>query len=363
MQSHETKRAIAVIALIVCIAGLVATSLWPTDAPTAQPQGYVPNPEGTAAFVASLPKPFLTQAGPDCLKYAQDENPVLLYRALMKAHKQKYGREWVVGAQGIGDCVSWGNAHACDVNLAVMFVRGEVSDFKMAATESIYGGSRVEGVGGREGSGGWGDGSYGAAAAAWLHKFGVIYREPYPDFSQDLTSYSASKAKSWGNWGNGGQGDNGRFDEHAKLHNVKSCVLVRSFREAAAAIQAGYPVAVCSGQGFSSNRDNDGFARASGGWSHCMCFTGVRFDKPGLLCQNSWGPNWISGPKWPEDQPDGSFWVEERVAERMLSGGDSFAISNIDGFPYRDLQHGDWASVQPRGQFSKSGEQAFALAP
>lgn len=360
--SHDTKRAVACIALVVCIAGLVGTFLPVGVTPAARPMGYTPDPQATAAFVASLDKPFLAQAGPDLLKHSQDENPVFLYQALQKAYKQKYGSEWVVGAQGIGDCVSWGNAHACDLNLAVMFVRGEVSDFKMAATESIYGGSRVEGVGGREGSGGWGDGSYGAAAASWLNKYGVIYREAYPDFGQDLTTYAASKAKNWGNWGNGGQGDGGKFDEVAKLHNVKGCVLVRSFREAAAAIQAGYPVAVCSGQGFASTRDNDGFARASGSWSHCMCFSAVRFDKPGLLCQNSWGPNWISGPKWPADQPDGSFWVDERVAERMLSGGDSFAISNIEGFPYRDLQHGDWASLPPRGA-SKSGEVSFALAP
>lgn len=361
--THEARKGLILLAICVAAIGLYF-SLAHEATPATPPQGYVPNPQATAEFIASLPKPFLHQAGPDLLKHAQDDKPVLLYRALYEAYEKKYGRKWVVGAQGIGDCVSWGNAHACDVNLAVMWRTGETSEFKLAATESIYGGSRVEGVGGREGSGGWGDGSYGAAAAKWLKNYGVIYREAYPEFGQDLTQYSAQKAKQWGNWGNGGQGDNGRFDAEAKKHPAKSVVLVRNFKEAAAAIQAGYPVAVCSGQGFASRRDDDGFARASGGWAHCMCFTAVRFDRPGLLCQNSWGPTWISGPKWPDDQPEGSFWVDETVCNRMLGEGDSFAISNIEGFPYRDLQHGDWASVSPRGRGQPAEhEQSLALAP
>lgn len=78
-----------------------------------------------------------------------------------------------------------------------------------------------------------------------------------------------------------------------------------------------------------------------------MCFLGVRFDRPGLLCLNSWGPNWVDGPKWPEDMPEGSFWVDAETAGRMLAGEDSFAVSGPDGFRWRDLHHGDWAAVQP----------------
>ena len=80
-----------------------------------------------------------------------------------------------------------------------------------------------------------------------------------------------------------------------------------------------------------------------------MCFIGARFEpRPGLLCLNSWGPSAQSGPKFPEDQPDGSFWVEADVATRMLSGKDSFAVSGIEGFPFRDLDNGDWVLVEPK---------------
>jgi hypothetical protein len=356
--------------------------------------GYKPNPEGTKEFLRSLPKPDIRSAAPHLfdpkarvkqinMQQPGDprgppfgaKDPTLLYRALLEVSPG-----WKVGAQGIGDCVSWGNAHAVDVAAAVDRITGKTGQWQFAATEPIYGGSRVEARGKPEGSGGYSDGSYGAAAAKWLKNFGVVHREPFTDLGYDLTKYSKDRAKSWGNYGCGGQGDRGRLDAIAKKHPVGQVALVRSFDEAAAAIESGYPVAVCSGRGLSRTRDKDGFAAPSGSWAHCMCFTGVRYDRPGLLCQNSWGTTWISGPKWPvvemrssrvtspmeeiflagndgasleplfkltafqnvteaSDQPDGSFWVDATVATSMLRGEDSFAITGTQGFPLRELRH------------------------
>lgn len=311
--------------------------------------GYTPDRSGTQRFLRSLPKPTLASAAPELLRDGVDQRPVLLYRALDQAYAAHTGgQQWVVGKQGIGDCVSWGWGHGCDICLAVEWKLGQSSEWRPAATEAIYGGSRVEARGASRG--GYSDGSYGGAAAKFVHDWGVLFRQPYPELGFDLTTYSAQRAKSWGNFGCGGEGDKGKAaDTLAKKHPVKSVALVRNFEEAAAAIAAGYPVPVCSGQGFASTRDKDGFSRASGSWSHCMCFIGVRFDRAGLLCLNSWGPNWISGPKWPADQPDGSFWVEKSTAEHMLRGQDSFAVSAYEGFPYRDLKHGDWVYTVPAG--------------
>jgi hypothetical protein len=264
---------------------------------------------------------------------ATDKEPVFLYKALLAVRPG-----WQVGAQGIGDCVSWGWAHAADVSLAVDYKLGATGTWLPASSEAIYGGARVEGAGRPEGSGGYGDGSYGAAAAKWVNKVGgIVYRKPFAGY--DLTQYDKSRAKQWGNWGCGGQGDKGYLDKVATEHPVLQVALVRNFEEAAAAIESGYPVPVCSGQGFSSTRDKDGFCSPAGSWSHCMCFTAVRYDRPGLLCQNSWGPSWVKGPKFPGDQPDGSFWVDQRVVDRMLAGNDSFAVSQIKGFPKRKLEH------------------------
>lgn len=265
---------------------------------------------------------------------------------------------FIANGYGVHNCVSHGFAHACDTSLAVDFIIGKAGGFKTASTEAIYGGSRVEARG--VSFGGWSDGSYGGAAAKWLRGWGVVYREPVLNF--DLTNYSADLAKNWGAYGCGGKDDGGKLDEIAKGHPVHDVTLVRSFEEAAAAIQSGYPIAVCSGQGFSSTRDSDGFCRAQGSWAHCMSITAVRFgERPGCLIQNSWG-NYVSGPKWPEDQPDGSFWADVSVINRMLAGEDSFAVSGVEGFKFRDLKHGDWVQLQPRKTLVRS-EPEYALAP
>lgn len=325
-------------------------------------QGYVPNPQETERFLQSLPKPLLREQGPELFKDRRDHD-TFLYRAWYDAYREYYGREWTVGAQGIGDCVSWGWAHGADCHLAVLWKIGESAEWKPAATEAIYGGSRVEARGVT--FGGWSDGSYGAAAAKWVKNWGIVFRQRYDDLGIDLTTYSAARAKQWGAYGCGGRNDNGRLDNRAKSHPIKSVALVTDFDSAAKAIQSGYPVVVCSGQGFSSRRDSQGFCAPRGSWSHCMCFIGVRFgDRPGLLCLNSWGPRWVSGPKWPDDQPDGSFWVDARVATRMLSGRDSFAVSGYSGFPYRPLDHGDWVRVEPKRKplDRRFKERRYALA-
>lgn len=320
------------------------------------PTGYRPNPEGTQEFLRTLDEPLFRDAGKDLIRNrgpppedgARASEPVLLYRALYRVQPT-----WIVGRQGIGDCVSWGWAHAADILLAVDVTLGRSAEWHAAATEAIYGGSRVEARG--RTSGGWSDGSYGGAAAKWVSQWGIVFRQEYPSFGHDLTKYSADRAKQWGNYGCGGRGDDGRFDAEAKRHAIKTVALVTNFAEAAAAIENGYPIPVCSGQGFSSTRDKDGFCKASGSWAHCMCFIGVRYDREGLLCLNSWGPNWVKGPKWPTGegydpnsprgppaaQPDGSFWVERSVVDRMLRGRDSFAVSNYQGFPARKLKHSE----------------------
>lgn len=317
--------------------------------------GYEPDPKATAEFLKELAQPFFAQAGADCIKQAKGKD-TFLYRAANNVHKQLYGKEWVVVRQAIGDCVSHGWAHGCWISSCVAYELGELSEPPpMVCSESVYGGSRVEARGRK--SGGWGDGSYGGAAAKFVKDWGVTFRLAYPqqDGGHDLTAYSGQLAKAWGNFGNGGDGDNGVFDNVAKRHPMRHVALVTNFEEAAAAIESGYCVPVCSGYGFSSRRDEDGFCRRQGSWAHCMCFVGVRHGKrPGLLCLNSWGPSWVSGPKWPDDMPEGSFWVDAETASGMLGGRDSFAVGGIDGFKYRDLHHKEWFKLPPVSTISES---------
>jgi hypothetical protein len=233
--------------------------------------------------------------------------------------------------QTIGDCVSHGFGLAVDIVKCVDIDKGESEEFfAETATEAIYAYSRVEVGGGRLGNG---DGSCGSWAAQTV-KDGTLARKPYGKY--DLTNYSGSLARDWGRRGVGLPDS---LESIAAEHTVNTASLVNSYEQARDAIFNGYPVPVCSNQGFTDQRDSEGFAQASGSWSHCMCFIGSDDEsrRPGLLCMNSWGPNWIGGPKR-HGQPDGSFWVDADTANRMLSRNpDSYALSGFNGFPAQNL--------------------------
>ena len=331
--------------------------------------GYTPNPEGVRSFLAELDQPLFRDAGADTIRQAKGVD-TFLYRAMYKAHAAKYGKPWRCARQGIGDCVSfaWGE-HAAYIALCVDWETGRLAEPPArVCTESCYGGSRVEARNKPEGGGGWSDGSYGGAAARWYRDWGIIFREPIA--AHDLVVYDPQRAKAWGFWGNGGEGDKGKLDAIAKRHPVKHVALVRNFDEAAAAIEAGFPVAVCSMVGFQSTRRPGGWADASGQWAHAMCFHAVRYAKnsageagggrDGLLCQNSWGSSWIAGPVWPDDQPEGSFWVSRETVDRMLAGLDSFAVGSVDGFGWRDLHNGNWLQPAPPELLPRPADTLFA---
>lgn len=327
--------------------------------------GYTPNPEGVELFLEELPQPNFRQAGAETIREAKGID-TFLYRSAYKAHQALYGRPWVVERQGIGDCVSWGWAHGIFVAQCVDWETGRLANPPpFPSTEAIYGGSRVEARGksgdGSSPVGGYSDGSYGAAAARWVRDWGVVYRQPFADLGYDLTAYSADRAKKWGAYGAGGQGDKGRLDAIAKRHPATHVALVTTWAEAAAAIEAGFPIPVASMQGFASVTDQHGYAAPSGQWAHEMCFIAVRYAKNGspsdaLLCLNSWGPRWITyRGKFPADQPDGSFWVDRKTVESMLRQKDSFAVGSVAGFGWRNLHNGAW--------FQPAPPLSFQLAP
>jgi hypothetical protein len=108
--------------------------------------------------------------------------------------------------------------------------------------------------------------------------------------------------------------------------------------ELVAALQSGYPVTICTAQGFNLTRDDQGYCRAQGTWGHCMLIAGVRFDnnRPGACIVQSWGPECPTGPT-ALGQPSFSFWAERPTIERILAEGDSWALSKSPGFEKREL--------------------------
>jgi hypothetical protein len=286
--------------------------------------GYVPDPEGSEAFVATLPHPTLASAGPDLKAADQD---VMLYPALLQCMPS-----WRRGSQGnVGSCVGWGASLAVDVLAATdIYWRKEPEAWNGRTIEaSLYGFSRVESRSLKVNTGG--DGSTGFHAAKSVRDYGALHY----GVNYGGTVFDKHSSQRERDWGRNGVPD--VLEPFAKERRCSETTLATSFAEAAKAISNGYPVVVCSGQGFSMSRDADGFCKPGGVWWHCMCFIGVRFGKrPGLLCANSWGDSNTVGKHYPDNMPDAvrkcSFWVDADVVDRMLGGRDSYVYAGYSGF-------------------------------
>jgi hypothetical protein len=288
--------------------------------------GWVDDQEAVFAALATMPRPILADENL-AIRDTGKGKIALLYKAV----EQLNGGVFPINKQTIGDCVSHGAAKAAEILMATdILLRAEAEEWKgLVATEPIYAGSRVEVGGGRIS----GDGSVGAWGAKWMSDWGVLVRAMYGAI--DLSTYDGNRARSWGR-----SGCPNDLEPLAKEHPIRTASLCKSYEEARDAIANGYPVSVASNRGFTSQRDSAGFLSPSGSWAHQMCFGGLddAYSRPGLLCVNSWGPTWVSGPKR-HDQPDGTFWVDADVADKMLAAGDSYAYSGFVGFPSRKLDY------------------------
>lgn len=285
-----------------------------------QPQGWVNDKAAVEEIKSFMRNPFFYQAAP--MIKGSGKGKI----SLLHMNFSKLNIPFPLRFQKIGDCVSMGTALAVDTLKVTEIVNGEREQWiAETSTEDIYYGSRVIIGGNRIG----GDGSVGAWAAKYIHKdkYGTLVRKKY-DFG-DLTVYSGPKARLWGA---NRDVPKGLLDE-AKLHPITDYTSVQSYEDVIDSLYNGYPVIICSNQGFNSTRDSEGFARPQGSWAHCMML--IAFDdeykRPGCLCVNSWGPHWITGPKR-HLQPDGSFWVDASIVEKIVRQGDSWAISGFEGF-------------------------------
>ena len=288
--------------------------------------GYSPDREGTTAFLSTLAKPTLAQAGPDL---ALDESrDVFLGSALLSV-----APDWKRGSQKIGSCVGWGWALSCDILAACdILLRNEAETYGGRVLEaSIYAFSRVEVRGGRNLGG---DGSYGGAAAKAVTKFGTLhYGQDYG--GQRFTDNSGTREKTWGR-----DGVPDSLEKYAAEHKVESVALVKSFEDAAKSIQNGYPVAVCSGMGFSMAL-RDGYMTPMGGWAHCQMAAGVRWNpEPAILVVNSWGDCYQGtfDKNLPPQFQRSAGWVKAKDFTRMIGPGeDSFALAGYSGFKPRTM--------------------------
>tara|TARA_R110000824_G_scaffold808_1_gene4925 strand:+ start:9244 stop:10164 length:921 start_codon:yes stop_codon:yes gene_type:complete len=281
--------------------------------------GSVCDPEDVAKLMGELPMPVFGAAAHH-LQSSGDGKKSLPFKSVLKFDSGFGPCE----RQTTGDCVAHATRNAVDITRAVEIdIDSQKEDFvARGATEGIY-----------QSRGHRGQGMTCSEAARYVHQNGgILIRKNYGDV--DLSRYNSTL------------GANHRipdniYEDEAQKHQVKTVSSIRTVEEAKDALANGYSVSVCSGYGFSSRRDKNGIAKRSKGWNHAMAWIGCDDSREAhretlFLVQNSWGV-WNSGPKR-LDQPDGSFWIREKDARGMLSGGGAWVFSNVDGFPSREIE-------------------------
>lgn len=297
--------------------------------------GWNYDPQGIAKYAAKVGT--LSDYG---LFAAGGERDVFLWQPLLELKPT-----WKRGAQGIGDCVSWGGELAETMLLAIQAKLGVSEWIEEVATESNYGGCRVEVYG--KSSGGYQDGATGHGMAQWAIKGGILLRIDYSKQTgnpeHDLRVYSSDKAKSWGNYGCGGSKDKGALDAIAKQYPVKGVAQVSNIEECIAAIYNGYPVTIASMAGFGSmQRNKDGIVKMNGQWAHQMLIAGVKWfnGKPLFRIFQSWG-NSCGTDNDPgindKEVSKCSWWATEADVNWILRSGDCWSFADAQGFPPRKL--------------------------
>lgn len=279
--------------------------------------GSVCDPKDVSRLMGELPMPVFGAAAYGL--YDSGKNELSLPFKCLLEFDSKFGPS---ERQTTGDCVSHSTRNAVDITRAVEIKNGDKEDFlNRGATEAIYQsrGHRKQGMSC-------------SGAARYVHQNGgILIRKDYGDI--DLSKYNSSIGANH-------KIPNSIYKDEARKHQVKTISNVRTVEEARDALANGYALSVCSGYGFSSRRDSNGIAKRSKGWSHAMAWiacddTHKRLNETLFLVQNSWGV-WNSGPRV-HDQPEGSFWIREKDARGMLSGGGAWVFSDVDGFPARKV--------------------------
>ena len=280
----------------------------------------MPVPDDVDRILSSLPTPArFADAAKPCMENAWDQkSDVPLWNLVRKVNN---GANLPADLQTIGDCVSHGHARGLDYLQCIQIALGKRDDAYVEGqnsvmSEAVYGMCREEGNGL-----GMQDGAAGIWAVEALRKGGFIPRTG--------KLYDGRLAKEWGRTGCPSE-----VKSLAKKHLLEQYARVSNAQEAINALWNGKPVTVCSNQGFTMTRNQDGICEAQGSWAHCMLFIGAYIVGNELIfcCLQSWGQNVPSGPTV-KGMPDNSFGIRTIIADRMLRSGDSYALSAAQGFP------------------------------
>ncbi len=296
--------------------------------------------EHTEKFFASQPR--ITMAASNILA-ADDDADV----DITAKYEATTGRKWnSLNQNPRGFCVGFGNAKMATLALAMMAAFGEVAwPGADVAVEPVYGGMRYE-IGKQKHNSSLyrsDDGGVGSWAAEWLLEYGLLLKQKYGNV--DLSNYSESRCDKYGS-----SGVPDDIEDDAKIHPMKSMVLIDDADQAWKLLGQFNPLVHCSNQGFAMQRGKDGICRASGSWAHCAGWSGRFTTKSGTRCgryDNSWDgsedgsgylgePIVIEGKYGPINLNGNQFLVPLDVMQSMIrSGRETYAMEGVAGFAER----------------------------
>lgn len=219
-----------------------------------------------------------------------------------------------------GFCAGFGTCNAAERTLIARIVKGDSFVYKKTAPEVNYAGGRYD-AGYR-----WmGDGSTGAASAAFGKKHGFCVRDVYAGY--DLTKYQVEAARGWARAGLPAPVMAG-----ANLYPCEEIAKVTTWAQAKQAMAQGHYITIASNYGFRRTRDLNGVITASGVWKHVMCLAGwdTINDADHAHLVNSWGA-YFTGPQGKHPIGDDGAFVHWKTIEAMLSQQDSYAIIGTKG--------------------------------
>lgn len=350
---------------------------WPGDAIELDParlealyaSGYAGakyDPEARAAMLAGCSSPNGEQVAYDAGFAGSGAGKLSMPFLYAYAHWSKC---WPSPGQTTGSCVSKGGKNAAIVSIGTDVASGQpdektgkVEGFPEVSEEAerngVIASEPIYGARGHPGQGA----NCGTLQKWMMTEGGIILRQNYPEADIDLTKANDSIGARWG-----GRGTPDAVEAIGKQHQFYQATdcpnheVVRDFHA------AGYPNWACSGLGWSSKRDENGFSVKSGSWSHSW-ITMAYDDRPEIkskygfplaLYNHDWG-RWNTGgrdifqsaayvPPNLKDEwirrglvnpatgniliPEGSMWIDARLLDRC----DCTAMSSVNGWPAKKL--------------------------
>lgn len=283
----------------------------------------------------------------------------------------RWPKMWPSPGQETGDCVSRGgkNCGAVLIGVDVAFaqpdeVTGKVEGFPEVSELGISQGVVCpEPIYGDRGHGG-----QGASCDRLIRHVtdwgGIMLRQDYPDLGLNLERLQTRLGI---NWGRSQTPDAVRAI--GRKHQIRTATDSPTWEISRDMVANGYPIWCCSGYGWSSQRDENGYSRRQGSWAHSWDiiafddrpWTYQKYGFPLALYIHDWG-RWNSGPRDIKDSadyvpahakadwvakgivnpqtgniliPEGSMWIDAR----LLNNCDCTAMSSFNGFPVHNLDN------------------------